>query len=289
MNLRDLKYLVSVAELRHFGKAAEACNVSQPALSMQLHKLEEELGVTLFERNNKQVLVTPVGEEIVAAARVTLREADEIREIAKAHREPLSGDFKLGAFPTLAPYYLPQIVPALRKQLPNIQWWLVEEKTQRLLELLKTGELDAAFIALPVGEKELEAVALFDDPFLLAVPKHHTLAKKKQVSMGDIRQETLLLLEEGHCLRTQALEVCSLSGVQESREFRATSLETLRQMVVAEVGITLMPAIARRAGEALAYIPFAGEEPSRRIALVYRKTSSRKACIHEMVKLLKKA
>lgn len=289
MNLRDLSYLVAVADHQHFGKAAKACFVSQPALSMQLQKLEDTLGVQLFERSNKQVRTTDVGEVIIQRARKLLRDADEIRDIAKAFQDPLAGDLRLGAFPTLAPYYLPKIVPMLHKRLPKLNLLLVEEKTQTLLEMLQAGKLDAAFIALPVEERDLDSYPLFDDSFLLAVPKKHALASRKEVTMGDIRKEDLMLLEEGHCLRSQVLTVCDLIGNLEQKEFRATSLETLRQMVVAGGGITLIPKLAARPDKNIAYLPFKGTPPARTIGLVWRRQTARLACITRLTELLKGA
>jgi LysR family hydrogen peroxide-inducible transcriptional activator len=288
MNLRDLEYLVAVAELRHFGKAAERCHVSQPTLSMQLKKLEVYLGVQLFERINKQVMITPVGEKILDYAIRILQDAQEIKKTAKTAQDPLAGDFRLGAFPTLAPYFLPLAIPALIKKLPKLKLFLIEEKTAQLLEKLKGGDLDAALVALPIEGVGLEIISLFKDPFLLAVPLGHPLANRKHVDQYDIRGERLLLLEEGHCLRLQALEVCSLIGVSESQDFRATSLETLRQMVALGVGITLIPKLAMRKTDGIAYIAFDKPKISRTIGLVLRKTSSRKECIEIMASVMKK-
>ncbi len=286
MNIKDLHYLVAVADLKHFGRAAQACNISQPTLSMQLKKLEEYLGVALFERTNKQVMVTQAGQEIAQRARHVLQGVKEIREVARAASSPYAGEFRLGAFPTLAPYFLPQIVPAIHAGLPELKLLLVEEKTATLVEQLKSGALDAALIALPVHDEMLESAALAEDPFLLAVSPRHDLAGRKAVTAADIRNEQLLLLEDGHCLREQALEVCSIMGLGEQQEFRATSLETLRQMVVAGVGITLIPHMAKREGDGLVYIPFAKDAPSRRIGLVWRKTSARKACMELLRRII---
>jgi LysR family hydrogen peroxide-inducible transcriptional activator len=283
MNLRDLQYLTAVAELKHFGKAAAACHTSQPTLSMQLKKLEEMLGITLFERSNKRVMITPIGEAIVERAQRILREAEEITATAKMAQNPYAGKFRLGVFPTLAPYFLPLAIPSLRKKFPQLQLLLVEEKTPALLEKLKAGTLDAALLALPIAEDGLETAPLFDDPFLLAVPHNHTLAKRKIIRQNDIADECLLLLEDGHCLRAQALEVCHMAGASEQQEFRATSLETLRHMVTAGVGITLIPRLAMQKKDGIAYIPFAKPAPSRTIGLVWRKISARKLCIEALV------
>jgi LysR family hydrogen peroxide-inducible transcriptional activator len=285
MNLRDLQYLAAVADHRHFGKAAQACNTSQPTLSMQLKKLEETLGVQLFERTSKHVMVTPIGEDIAERAQRILREAEGIKEAAKTAQDPYAGEFRLGAFPTLAPYFLPQAVPAISKKLPKLKLLLVEEKTEALLEGIKAGTLDAALLALPIEEDGLETAALFDDQFLLAVPRYHALAKRKTIRQSDLADERLLLLEDGHCLRAQALEVCHMTGAGE-QEFRATSLETLRHMVAAGSGITLIPKMAMQKGDGIVYIPFAKPAPSRTIGLVWRKTSARKPCIDAFVQEL---
>jgi LysR family hydrogen peroxide-inducible transcriptional activator len=286
MNIRDLKYLVAVAEYQHFGKAADACFVSQPALSMQLKKLEESVGVQLFERSNKHVCITPAGEALALQAQKILLGVDDFMKTAKAYQDPLAGDFRLGAFPTLAPYYLPKVIPAIHKALPKLKLLLIEEKTSVLLEKLKSGVLDAALIALPIDGDGLESIKLFDDPFLLAVAPDHILAKRKVIHQHDLTSEKLLLLEDGHCLRSQALEVCSLVGSSEEQEFRATSLETLRQMVATGVGITLIPQLAIGKDKSVNYIPFEGLAPSRTIGLVWRKHTVRQKCIAKIVSLL---
>ena len=257
MNLRDLQYLVAVADVRNFSQAADKCFVSQPTLSNQIRKLEETLGITLFERNNKRVIPTETGEQIVALARKVLHQVDTMHDVAKSSKDPLAGKFRLGAFPTLSTYIFPTLVPKIIVSLPQLKLVLIEEKTQQLLERLKRGELDAALLALPIHDDQLEVRTLFDDEFLLATPATHTLAKQKQVTQNHISGEKLLLLEEGHCLRDQALAVCQLAGSEEEQDFRATSLETLRQMVKAGTGITFMPHIAIHPDERdICYIPF---------------------------------
>lgn len=279
MNLRDLQYLVAVADLKHFGKAAETCFVSQPALSQQLQKLEVYLNVKLFERTNKSVLVTPIGEQIVEKARQLLQDAEAIKTLAKTSQNPLAGEFRLGAFPTLAPYLLPTVIPNIIKKLPDLKLLLTEEKTDVLINKLIHGELDAAFIALPILNDKLDYIKLFSDPFLLAVNEHHKLADKKSITETDIQHQELLLLEDGHCLRNQALTVCNLISSSKHADFKATSLETLRQMVAAGTGITLIPKIAVQKTKNIIYIPFKKPEPKRDIALVFRKTTNRSACI----------
>lgn len=279
MNLRDLQYLVALAEHRHFGRAAEASFVSQPTLSTQIKKLEDELGVPLVERTPRKVLLTETGREIARRARGVLAEVDEIKAIAQRTRDPESGTLRLGIFPTLGPYLLPHLVPLVRERFPRLELLLVEEKTEQVIRMLREGSLDVGVLALPLHEDSLRSEFLFEEPFVLAVPESHRLAHKKQrLKLGDLEDESLLLLEDGHCLRDQALEVCQLAGAGERSGFRATSLETLRQMVAANVGITLLPTLAIKPPMArtdnVHLIEFAGHAPSRRIALVWRKSSS---------------
>jgi LysR family hydrogen peroxide-inducible transcriptional activator len=278
MNLRDLSYFVALAEHKHFGRAAQASFVSQPTLSTQIKKLEEELGVALVERTPRKVLLTEVGKEIVQRARDVLTEVDQIRAIARRTIDPESGTLRLGIFPTLGPYLLPHVVPQIGARFPRLELLLVEEKTEIILKQLREGRLDAAVLAQPVHDDQLHAEFLFEEPFLLAVPEHHELAKRKTLKLGDLSDQSLLLLEDGHCLRDQALEVCALSGAGEKSGFRATSLETLRQMVAANVGITLLPALSVKPPVArsdnIHLMQFRGEAPSRRIAMFWRKSSA---------------
>jgi LysR family hydrogen peroxide-inducible transcriptional activator len=287
MNLRDLEYLVAIADLRSFGAAAKRCFVSQPTLSGQIKKLEASLGARLFERTNKQVMPTEIGQAVVEAARRVLAETEAIREIAESSRDPFSGRFRLGAFPTLSTYLFPELVSKIARAMPKLRLILVEEKTAVLLARLQSGELDAALVALPIPDGRLSSRELFNDPFLLAVSPAHPLAKNKRVHPDELSRFRLMLLDEGHCLRDQALELCRLEGITEEPDFRATSLETLRQMVKAGTGITLMPAIAARDREpGIRYIPFAAPAPSRRIGLVWRKTSVRLKIIERLASLL---
>jgi LysR family hydrogen peroxide-inducible transcriptional activator len=278
MNLRALQYFVKLAELQHFSKAAEACFVSQPTLSTQIMKLEEELGVQLVERIPRKVKLTPVGEEIAQRARHVLRDIEQIRMTARRSRDPETGTLRLGIFPTLAPYLLPHVVPGIRRRFPELKLQLAEEKTEDILDLLENGALDAGLLAMPVAGENLDIEILFEEPFLLAMPESHPLARQAQVSLADLDGRELLLLKDGHCLRDQALEVCALSGAHERVDFHATSMETLRQMVAAEVGMTLMPVLAVKppipATANLSLRPFSDPAPRRTIALVWRRSSA---------------
>lgn len=278
MNLRDLQYLVALAEYRHFGRAADASFVSQPTLSTQIRKLEDELGVALVERTPRKVLLTETGREIARRARGVLSQVDEIKSIAQRTRDPESGTIRLGIFPTLGPYLLPHVVPRLRERFPRLELLLREEKTEQVLHMLREGTLDAGILALPVHDESLHTEFLFEEPFLLAVPNDHELARHGPLRMDDLAEQNLLLLEDGHCLRDQALEVCHLAGAGEKTGFRATSLETLRQMVSANVGITLLPALAVKPPVAqspnVSLVAFESPAPSRRIAMLWRKSSA---------------
>ncbi|MEO6987687.1 MAG: LysR substrate-binding domain-containing protein [Aquihabitans sp.] len=278
MNLRDLQYLVALADHLHFGRAAEASFVSQPTMSTQIQKLERELGVELVERGPRQVLLTRAGEAVVEHARVVLKEADIIRAIAQRATDPEAGSLRLGLFPTLAPYLLPHVVPSLRQRFPNLELLLVEEKTDVVIERLLDGRLDVGLLAQPVTQAGLRQELLFIEEFVLAVPATHPLAHAGgPVDISVLEDEDMLLLEEGHCLRDQALDVCQLTGAKERRGFRATSLETLRQMVAAGVGITLLPELAVQAPVAhsddIALLRFTEPVPSRSIALFWRESS----------------
>lgn len=290
MNLRDLGYLVALADLRHFGRAADACHVSQPTLSTQVRKLEEELGVALVERAPRQVMLTPAGSDIVERARRVLAEVAQMRETARRTTDPEAGSVRLGLFPTLGPYLLPHVVPGLRARFPRLELLLVEEKTESLLGMLRAGRLDAAVLALPLHEEGLHCEPLFAEPFMLAVPAGHPLADKGELSLKSLAHEHLLLLEDGHCLRDQALEVCSLAGAGEKEGFRATSLETLRQMVAAGVGITLLPMLAVKppvpASASIRLVEFR-DPPQRRLAMVWRRSSAMTAFLKQVAKILR--
>jgi LysR family transcriptional regulator, hydrogen peroxide-inducible genes activator len=283
LKLKDLRYLVAVADTRHFGRAAERSFVSQPTLSAQLKKLEDYLGVQLIERAPKRVSLTAAGEEIVERARRILEASDEIVELAKGHRDPLAGRLKIALLPTIGPYLLPNVAARLRKLLPRLELMLYEYQTDVMLEKLHSGEIDVGILALPVPLDGLESFELYREPFTVALPTGHRLASQKAIKVDDLSHETLLLLEDGHCLREQALDICSGTGVSEKQDFRATSLETLRQMVAAGVGITLLPELASRGayGNARGVVvkPFVKPVPTRTIGAVWRKSSARREAI----------
>ena len=291
MNLRDLRYLVALAEALHFGKAAEACHVSQPTLSTQIKKLEDELGVALVERAPRHVMLTPAGRDIATRARRVLAEVDQMRETARRTSDPEAGTVRLGLFPTLGPYLLPHVVPRIRARFPRLELLLVEEKTEAVLHMLRDGKLDAAVLAMPLHEDWLETEFLFEEPFLLAVPDGHALAGRRNLTLSDLGDQHLLLLEEGHCLRDQALEVCHLAGAGEKEGFRATSLETLRQMVAAGVGVTLLPMLAVKPpvspSENIRLLAFKDPPPTRRLAMVWRKTSAMGDFLRELAQVLR--
>lgn len=291
MNLRALQYFVKLADLRHFSKAADACFVSQPTLSTQIKKLEEELGVQLVERSPKNIMLTPVGLEIAERARLVLSDIDQIRAVARRSGNPADGVIRLGLFPTLAPYFLPHVVPGVRAAYPNLRLQLAEEKTETILTMLKQGELDAGLLALPIPEDGLELEVLFEEPFVVAMPGGHELASHEHITLEDLDGVELLLLEEGHCLREHALEVCALAGAHERVDFHATSMETLRQMVAAGVGVTLMPLLAVKPPIAktgnVVLRPFTDPAPNRTIALVWRSSSALSGFLRELAARLR--
>ena len=287
MNLKDLKYLVALADTGHFGKAADRSFVSQPTLSAQLKKLEEYLGVKLVERQPKNVQLTEVGRQIVVRARRMLDEGDEIVALARSNTDPFAGKLKVALIPTIGPYLLPRVMQKIRKTLPHLGLMLYEHQTEELVKRLRDGEIDMGVMALPAAQDGIESRPLFEEAFMVALPNGHPLAEKGTIKVQDLKSHTLLLLDDGHCLRDQALEVCSRFDVREAEDYRATSLETLRQMVVAGLGITLLPELAvdSPAGvpfgsqRGLTIRPFAKPTPSRTVGAVWRKTSTRSAAV----------
>ncbi len=287
--------MVALADTGHFGRAAERTFVSQPTLSAQLKKLEEYLGVKLVERQPKNVQLTEVGKEIVARARRMLIAEDEIIALARNNTDPLAGKLKIALIPTIGPYLLPRVMQRIRKALPKLRLMLYEHQTEALLKRLRDGEIDLGIMALPVVQEGLESRKLYDEAFTVALPTNHPLALKSTgahaaVKVADLKGQTLLLLEDGHCLRDQALEVCSRVDVREAEDFRATSLETLRQMVVAGLGITLLPELAVESPfgsqRGLTIREFAKPAPRRTVGAVWRKSSTRAAAIGAVCDIL---
>ncbi|TAN30413.1 MAG: LysR family transcriptional regulator [Castellaniella sp.] len=293
MTLTELKYIVAVARERHFGRAAEACFVSQPTLSVAIRKLEDELGVILFERGGVEVGITPIGLRVVSQAQKVLEEGAKLREIAHQGHDPLEGPLRVGVIYTVGPYLLPYLVPTQIRQTPQMPLLLQENYTTRLLELLRQGEIDCAIVALPLPETGFAQCALFDEPFFVALPHQHPWAQEKEIDSRRLKEETMLLLGAGHCFRDQVLEVCpelsrysaSSEGIQ--RTFEGSSLETIRHMVAAGIGITVLPASALgiRGAESrlLKYVPFKPPVPDRRVVLVWRKSFPRLAAIEALV------
>lgn len=275
MTLQELKYLVALADHGHFGRAAEACFITQSTLSTQIKKLEDFLGVTLFDRSLKRVTPTPTGREILAAARNIVEESERIRALARHAQDPMTRTLHLGVIPTLGPYYLPHALTLVHRKHPGLRLLLREEMTPHILEHLADGKLDAGLLALPVADDALRVEPLFYEPFFAALPPGHALAAHATLKVADILGEKLLLLDEGHCLRDQALDVCG-SGSRGREEVRATSLETLRQMVGMGLGLTLMPALSVDAGprqsrKTVEIRPFKAPPPGRTIGLAWRK------------------
>ena len=289
MTLTELKYIVAVAREKHFGHAAETCFVAQPTLSVAIKKLEDELGVTIFERGGTEISTTPLGAQIVAQAERVLEQTAAIKEIAKQNKDPLAGPLRLGVIYTIAPYLLPPLVKTMIERVPQMPLVLQEHFTTRLIELLRQGELDAAIMALPFAEQGLSMQALYDEPFVVALPKHHAWAKRESIEAEELKSETMLLLGSGHCFRDQVLEVCpemsrySTSGDGIARTFEGSSLETIRHMVASGIGITVLPKASvpdmhARDGM-LRYVPFTQPVPSRRVVIAWRKSFTRRAAI----------
>ena len=293
MNLRDLKYFVALAQTCHFGQAAARSFVSQPTLSGQIRKLEDELGAALFERTTKSVVLTPLGEALLPHARRALEEVDAVVQLAGARRDPLAGSLRTGAIPTLAPYLIPLILAPLKRLRPGMKLVLSEEQTARLLERLRRHELDAILIATPAGDPDLESRALFDEPFWLALPRRHPLYRKDTIERRDLRSLDMLLLADGHCLSDQTMEVCRLGArarAEHQADVRAASLDTLLQLVGAGMGATLIPALALR-GAAMSEAgvvacPLHLADASRRVSLVWRRSFPRTAAIQALADVI---
>jgi len=294
MNLRDLQYIIAVAETQHFGKAAERCFVSQPTLSGQIKKLEQELGVTIFERTNRSVEITPIGEAILVHARQIMEQADAIRQLALAHQDPLAGPLRIGAIPTLSPYLMPLILMPLKSEHPQLKLVLSEEMTDVLLVRLRNHEIDAALLATPVEEPDLEVMPLFDEPFWLAHPREHPFYNQDEISQADLDNTELLLLSEGHCLAKQAMAVCHLKERKEQgdmADLRAASLETLLQLVGAGFGSTLVPALAIggswATGSGIVTRKLELPDAHRQISLVFRHSYPRRKALEAFAQVVR--
>ncbi len=289
MTLTELKYIVAVAREKHFGHAAEACFVAQPTLSVAIKKLEDELGVVIFERGGMEISMTPLGAQIVAQAERVLEQTAAIKEIAKQNKDPLAGPLRLGVIYTIAPYLLPPLVKTMIEQVPQMPLVLQENFTVRLIESLRQGELDAAIMALPFSDQGLMVQPLYDEPFVVALPKHHSWSTRESIDAEELKSETMLLLGNGHCFRDQVLEVCpemsrfSTTGDGIARTFEGSSLETIRHMVASGIGITVLPKASVPDMQArdgmLRYIPFSSPDPSRRVVIAWRKSFTRKPAI----------
>ena len=287
MTLTELKYIVAVARERHFGKAAEACFVSQPTLSVAIKKLEEELELKIFERNASEIAVTPLGEEIVRQAQTVLEQAAAIKEIAKRGKDPLAGPLRLGVIYTIGPYLLPNLVRQVIERTPQMPLMLQENFTVKLLDMLRTGELDCAIMAEPFPDTGLAVAPLYDEPFMVALPDSHPLAQRQRISSEELKKETMLLLGTGHCFRDHVLEVCpefarfasDAEGIRKS--FEGSSLETIRYMVASGMGITVVPQLSVSAWDHpggpghVVYIPFEPPVPTRRVVLAWRRSFTR--------------
>lgn len=294
MTLRELQYLVALADTRHFGRAAERCRVTQPTLSNQIRRLEEGLGVRLLERGSRGLEITPIGAGIVAEARALLASAEAIQALARGAQDPMAGRLALGVIPTLAPYLLPWFLPRAGAEWPALRLAVREDLTRALLAALEAQEIDAALLALPVRGPGLAAEPLFQEPFRAILPRGHALARLPRLPQAALAAERLLLLDDGHCLRDQALAICRVGGAAPGAEaLRATSLETIRQMVGAGLGVSLMPALAVEGWAGgdprIAVRPFAAPEPARRIGLVWRRTSPRGEALRRLAALVRRA
>ena len=283
MTLTELRYIVAVAREKHFGRAAEACFVSQPTLSVAIKKLEEELEVRLFERGANEVSVTHLGEAIVRQAQIVIEQAAAIKDLAKRGKDPLAGPLTLGIIYTIGPYLLPELVRQAIAMFPQMPLMLQENFTVKLLEMLRNGEIDCAILAEPFPDSGLAIAPLYDEPFMVAVPKNHALAKRKSVSAEELKRENLLLLGTGHCFRDHVLEVCpeyarfasDAEGIRKS--FEGSSLETIKHMVAAGMGVTVVPqlSVPKEAQAHVAYVRFAAPPPTRRVVLAWRRSFTR--------------
>ena len=291
MNLRDLDYICAVADLKHFGKAAERCNVSQPTLSGQIKKLETTLGVQLFERSHKGIRITPIGARIITVAKEARQSVTRIHELAIAEQDPLAGSLSLGIIPTIAPYLIPLFVGRLSQDLPKLSVDYREDITERLTKDLLSGQLDAAILATPPEDNSLASLPLYFEPFWLIYPEGHPLSDMKDIAMRDVNVDELLLLTEGHCFRDHALSVCGPNNAPRQQSLRATSLETLINLVASGQGLTLVPALAMRTGwfydMGLESKKLSDKNACRHVHITYRKQFPRIAALEVIAATIK--
>ncbi len=292
MTLQELRYLVALADEGHFARAAERCHVGQPTLSTQLKKLEEFLGVALFERSKRRVIPTPLGEAAIAQARIVLEEAAKLRQLADHGQNPMAGPLRLGIIPTLGPYFLPHLLPIIHRTYPELRLLLREDLTHNLLTRLRAGKLDLCLLALPIHNGGLAVSPLFEEAFVVALPLDHPLTAQSHVRRQDLLAHDVLLLEEGHCLREQALDICGTTRSAAGEEFKATSLETLRQMVAASAGCTLLPTLAAISGGDMSTKmmietrPFTEPSPRRTVGLAWRRSFPRREIVNNLRTLI---
>ncbi len=292
MTLQELRYLVALADKGNFVRAAEACYVTQSTLSMQVKKLEDYLGVPLFDRNKHHLRLTPIGEKIIEQARIALNVVDQIKQIARRGHDPMNGPLRLGVIPTLGPYLIPHLLAHVRQSFPQLSLYLREDLTGHLLERLRQGRLDALLLAIPVHGENIEAMPLFNEEFVVAMPPGHPLAALRSIREKDLARDDLLLLEEGHCMRDQALAICNADVSEQREELKATGIETLRQMVAAGAGCTLLPVLATAFGAGglnagLVQIrTLARPAPTRTIGLVWRHHYPGEAAVRRLGELI---
>ena len=292
MTLRELHYLVALADKQNFGRAAESCHVGQPTLSMQLKKLEDYLEVTLFERDNHHVSPTPIGEEVIERARIAIEAVEEIRELARQAHDPMDGVVRLGVIPTLGPYLLPRLLPIVRRSFANLRLVLHEGLTAGLLEGLRTYHFDAVLLSFPAGNGDLESMPLFREPLVAALPRGHPLAAGAQVGRDDLVHHNLLLIEEGNCLRDQVLGFCQPPSSAQPEDVKASSVEMLRHLVAAGIGCTLLPALVALPGpggdlgDAICFRPLAPPVPARTIGVAWRRGYARTATVKTLGRFL---
>jgi LysR family hydrogen peroxide-inducible transcriptional activator len=290
MTLTELKYIVAVAREKHFGHAAEACHVAQPTLSVAIKKLEDELGVILFERGGAEVSITAIGAQVVAQAERVLEQTAAIKELTKQNKDPLAGAMRLGIIYTVGPYLLPALIPRLIERVPQMPMILQENFTVRLLEALRLGDLDAVILALPLPDHGMSMAPLYDEPFMVAMPKNHAWAQRKSISAHELKSETIVLLGVDHCFRDQVLQMCpemarfASTGNGIHRTFEGSSLESIRHMVASGLGLTVLPSSSipniHSPDELLRYVPLSAPVPSRRVVVVWRKSFTRKEAIN---------